>query len=153
VIDAALEGTVLAVTRAVVEEAMRLYPPVASLSRLALENDRAGGRAIPKGALVVVSPYVLHRHKRLWEAPSRFVPERFIEPARGRIDRYAFLPFGAGPRVCVGAQFAMLEAVIVLSTLVRSLRFDFAGERPPRPVQRITLRPGDGMPMRVSKRG
>ncbi|HUG60674.1 MAG TPA: cytochrome P450 [Methylomirabilota bacterium] len=153
VVAAALEGDGLAMTRAVVEEAMRLYPPVASLSRLALEDDRAGGVEIPKGALVIVSPYVLHRHKRLWEAPERFVPERFLGPARARIDRYAYLPFGAGPRVCVGAQFAMVEAVIVLAVLMRSLRFEYAGDEPPTPVQRVTLRPGRGMPMRVSRRG
>ena len=150
---AALSGERLTLTRAVIEEAMRLYPPVPSLSRTALADDVAGGRcAIPKGALVVISPYLLHRHETLWEAPDRFRPERFLPGARDAIPRYAYLPFGAGPRVCIGQQFAMVEAMIVLATLLRGLRFDYADEEAPMPVQRITLRPRNGMPMRVAAR-
>jgi cytochrome P450 len=142
----------LPMTKAVVEEAMRLFPPVASLSRAAITDDRVGEVDIPAGALVLVSPYVLHRHRLLWADPERFVPERFLEPARRSIDRFAYLPFGAGPRICVGAQFAMVEAVIVLSTLARRLTFDYAGDTHPSPMQRITLRPAGGMPMRVTPR-
>lgn len=150
---AALSGERLAFTRAVIEEAMRLYPPVPSLSRTALADDVAAGRCfIPKGALVVVSPYLLHRHEMLWRAPDRFRPERFLPGARDSIPRYAYLPFGAGPRVCIGQQFAMVEAVIVLAALLRRLRFEHAGEAAPMPVQRITLRPDGGMPMRVRAR-
>ncbi|WP_332680527.1 cytochrome P450, partial [Bosea sp. (in: a-proteobacteria)] len=150
---AALAGSGLALTRAVIEEAMRLYPPVPSLSRTALADDAAGGRCfIPRGALVVISPYLLHRHETLWREPDRFRPERFLPGAREAIDRYAYLPFGAGPRVCIGQQFSMVEAAIVLATLLRTLRFDYAGEEPPMPVQRVTLRPRDGMPMRVTPR-
>lgn len=150
---AALAGERLAFTRAVIEEAMRLYPPVPSLSRTALADDVAAGRCfIPKGALVVVSPYLLHRHEMLWRAPDRFRPERFLPGAREGIPRYAYLPFGAGPRVCIGQQFAMVEAVIVLAALLRRLRFEHAGEAAPMPVQRITLRPDGGMPMRVRAR-
>ena len=128
---------------------MRLYPPVPSLSRTALRDDVAGKCVIPKGALVVISPYLLHRHRTLWNAPEQFRPERFLPGARGAIARYAYLPFGAGPRICIGQQFAMVEAVIVLATLLRRLRFDYAGEEAPMPVQRITLRPRQGMPMRL----
>lgn len=150
---AALSGERLALTRAVIEEAMRLYPPVPSLSRTALADDVAAGRCfIPKGALVVISPYLLHRHETLWSAPDQFRPERFLPGERESIERYAYLPFGAGPRVCIGQQFAMVEAVIVLATLLRRLRFAYAGEEPPVPVQRITLRPHGGMPMRVAPR-
>jgi len=150
---AALSGERLSLTRAVIEEAMRLYPPVPSLSRTALCDDVAAGRCpIPKGALVVISPYLLHRHETLWEAPDSFRPERFLPGARESIPRYAYLPFGAGPRVCIGQQFAMVEAVIVLASLLRHLRFTYAGRDMPAPVQRITLRPRDGMPMRVAPR-
>lgn len=149
---AALSGEALALTRAVIEEAMRLYPPVPSLSRTALADDTAGACFIPKGALVVISPYLLHRHETLWRAPEQFRPERFLPGARETISRYAYLPFGAGPRVCIGQQFAMVEAVIVLATLLRRLRFEHAGEEAPMPVQRITLRPSQGMPMRVAER-
>lgn len=152
VVAAALDGPHLAMTRAVIEEAMRLYPPVATLTRSANEADVADGITIPKGALVVIPPYVVHRHKRLWEQPNNFMPERFMPGQRESIDRYAYLPFGAGPRICVGMQFAMVEAMIALSTLTRSLRFSYAGGREPEPMQRITLRPKDGMPMTVALR-
>lgn len=131
---------------------MRLYPPVPSLSRTALADDTKGACFIPRGALVVISPYLLHRHQTLWQAPDLFRPERFLPGAREAIPRYAYLPFGAGPRVCIGQQFAMIEAVIVLATLLRRLRFEHAGEEAPMPVQRITLRPNRGMPMRVTMR-
>lgn len=149
---AALSGERLAMTRAAIEEAMRLYPPVPSLSRMAIAPDVAGGVDIPKGALVVIAPYVLHRHETLWSEPNQFRPERFLPGARAAIDRFAYLPFGAGPRICIGLQFAMTEAVIALSILTRRLRFDYAGERPPVPVHQITLRPQGGMPMRVAPR-
>lgn len=150
--EAALAGNKLALTRAVIEEAMRLYPPVPSLSRTALADDKVGGRCfIPKGALVVISPYLLHRHETLWPEPDRFHPERFLPGARETIERYAYLPFGAGPRVCIGQQFAMIEASVVLATLLRTLRFRHAGEAP-MPVHHVTLRPQHGMPMRVMPR-
>jgi cytochrome P450 len=152
VVAASLEGDRLAMTRAVIEEAMRLYPPVATLTRSAIDDDVAAGVAIPKGALVVIPPYVIHRHRKLWQQPNHFKPERFLPGARGSIDRFAFLPFGAGPRICVGLQFAMVEAVIALATLTRSLRFSYAGATEPEPMQRITLRPRDGMPMTVAVR-
>ena len=126
----------------------------ARLSRTALADDDVGGRCfIPRGALVVISPYLLHRHKTLWREPDRFHPERFMPGARETIERYAYLPFGAGPRVCIGQQFAMVEASIVLATLVRTLRFEHVGE-PPTPVHHVTLRPRHGMPMRmISRKG
>ena len=134
-------------TRAVIEETMRLYPPVASLSREAMGPDDLCGRRIRKGALVIIAPYVLHRHKLLWNHPERFDPSRFLPGAREAIDRYAYLPFGAGPRICIGAAFSLQEATIVLATLMR--RFEMAPVRGHRvePVQRITLRPKGGMPL------
>jgi cytochrome P450 len=139
-------------TRAVLEESMRLYPPVASLTRAAVERDVVAGAVVPKGALVVVAPYVLHRHEMLWEEPALFRPERFLPGARERIERYAYLPFGAGPRVCIGQLFAMTEAVMALAAMTRALRFHHAGDAPPAPQQRITLRPRGGMPMRITRR-
>lgn len=140
-------------TRAVVEEAMRLYPPVASLSREALGPDDLCGRRIRKGALIVISPYVLHRHVTLWQTPETFEPSRFLPGARESIDRFAYLPFGVGPRICIGASFAMQEAVIVLATIMR--RFDIKPVEGFRvvPQQRITLRPRDGMKLRIAQRG
>ena len=95
---------------------------------------------------------MLHRHRALWSAPDEFRPERFLPGAREAIDRFAYLPFGVGPRVCIGTSFALQEAVIVLSALARQVRLDYAGDAPPEPVQRITLRPKDGMPMLATRR-
>ena len=131
---------------------MRLYPPAPNLSRKAIEPDVAAGTIIPGGATVYMPPYVLHRHQLLWDEPDFFRPHRFMPGNRESIDRYAYLPFGAGPRICVAAQFALMEAVIVMATLVKAARVEFGGNRPPRAVQRITLRPEGGMPMRITKR-
>ena len=132
-------------TRAVIEEAMRLYPPVASLSREAIGPDDLCGRRIRKGALIIISPYVLHRHTLLWRDPNIFDPSRFLPGEREKIDRFAYLPFGVGPRVCIGAAFSIQEAVIVLATVMRRFTFKPAPDFDVEPVQRITLRPRDGM--------
>ncbi|WP_395665478.1 cytochrome P450 [Methylocella sp.] len=156
--DAALSGPAdscaarLVETRAVIEEAMRLYPPVASMSREAVEFDTLAGRRVRRGTLVVVSQWVLHRHRLLWDEPDLFDPRRFLPGAREKIDRFAYLPLGAGPRVCVGGAFALQEAAILLAHIVR----DFALETPrghaPKPVQRVTLRPDGGLPMILRRR-
>ncbi len=102
--------------------------------------------------MVVIAPYVLHRHRTLWDQPDVFRPERFLPEERGRIDRFAYLPFGAGPRVCIGASFSLQEAVIVLATIAKNLRLDLVEGHEVTPVQRITLRPGGGLPMHVTQR-
>ncbi len=111
----------LVYTRAVVHEALRLYPPAFTLARLAVADDVAGGVAIPARAVVLIAPWVLHRHRRLWAQPERFDPSRFL-PGAPPPDRFAYLPFGAGPRVCIGAQFALTEATLVLASLVQAFR-------------------------------
>jgi cytochrome P450 len=133
--------------RAVIEEAMRLYPPAATLTRKALEADRIGDLSIPKDSLVIISPYVVHRHKRLWADPDLFQPERFLPGARETLDRFQYLPFGAGPRICIGLRFAMLEAVIILTVLARRVRLDWPQRQSVQPVQRVTLRPEPGLRM------
>jgi cytochrome P450 len=156
--DAILDGPAedaaerLVETRAVIEEAVRLYPPVASLSREALGPDDLCGRRIRKGTLVVISPYVLHRHTLLWNDPARFDPNRFLPGARENIDRYAYLPFGAGPRVCIGAAFSMQEAVLILASIMRRFALLPVPGHTVEPVQRITLRPRGGMPLILTAR-
>jgi cytochrome P450 len=142
----------LVFSRAVVEEALRLYPPVPYMSRAALAQDRIGNLKIPKGSIVTIAPYVLHRHRRLWDEPDAFLPERFLPERREAIDRFAYLPFGAGPRVCIGAAFALQEAVVVLASVVRAARFDLVEGHEVMPIHRVTLRPGGGLPMRLSLR-
>ncbi|HZH51361.1 MAG TPA: cytochrome P450 [Microvirga sp.] len=142
----------LVYTRAVIDEAIRLYPPAPYMSRAAIADDRVGELHIPAGSIVAIAPYVLHRHRRLWDEPDAFRPERFLPEERGRIDRFAYLPFGAGPRVCIGASFSLQEAVVVLATLVRAFRCDLVEGHEVMPLQRITLRPQDGLPMRLRRR-
>jgi cytochrome P450 len=139
-------------TRAAFEEAMRLYPPAPSLNRMAVEADRIGDVEVPAGASLLVMPWLVHRHERLWERPGHFIPARFLPENRAKLDRYQYLPFGVGPRVCIGASFALQEGVIALASLMRHLRFEDAGTRPPHPVQKITVQPRGGLPMRVSRR-
>ncbi|WP_062208461.1 cytochrome P450 [Aureimonas sp. AU12] len=139
-------------TRAAFEEAMRLYPPAPSLNRTAIAADRVLDTDIPAGASLLVMPWLVHRHERLWDRPGHFMPERFLPGNRERIDRFQYLPFGLGPRVCIGQSFAMQEGVIALAALLRHLRFDFVGARPPYPVQKITVQPREGLAMRITRR-
>jgi cytochrome P450 len=143
----------LPVTKAALEEALRLYPPAAMLSREAIEPDVLVGRRIAAGTVVTVSPFLLHRHRTLWNDPDLFDPERFLGANREAIDRYAYIPFGAGPRVCIGMGFAMMEMMAVLGHLIRAYRFDLAPGHPVSPVARVTLRPAHGMKMILRRRG
>jgi cytochrome P450 len=136
-------------TRAVIEETLRLYPPIAAISRVALGTDDLGGTQIGRGTLVVISPYVLHRHKRLWDAPDVFDPRRFLREARAKVDRFAYLPFGAGQRTCIGSAFALQEAAIVLATICRRVSLRLAPGQSVWPLLRVTLRPAQGLKMIV----
>jgi cytochrome P450 len=138
--------------RAVFDEALRLYPPAAILSREAIADDEILGVPVPAGAVIVVSPYVLHRRRGLWDNPDAFDPSRFLGDRRERIDRYAYIPFGAGPRICIGMAFAIQEAMIVLANLLRAFRFDLVEGRTVMPQQRVTLRPRGGMKMHAKRR-
>ncbi|MFB9881155.1 cytochrome P450 [Planobispora siamensis] len=137
-------------TAMVVEEVMRLYPPVWALTRVAQRDDEVGGYHVPAGADVMISPYTLHRHPAFWNDPERFDPERF-DPGRpsGR-PRYAYIPFGAGPRFCVGNHLGMMEATFVLAMVVRELRLTGLPGRPAVPEAMLSLRVRGGLPMTVS---
>ncbi|HME84366.1 MAG TPA: cytochrome P450 [Roseiarcus sp.] len=140
------------VLRAVFEEALRLYPPAATLTRQAIADDEILGVRIPAGTVVAISPYVLHRRRGLWDNPDAFDPSRFLGERREHIDRFAYIPFGAGPRVCIGMAFAIQEAIIILANLLRSFRFELVEGHPVMPRQRVTLRPRAGMKMHAKKR-
>jgi cytochrome P450 len=138
-------------TRAVVDEALRLYPPAFVIVREAKRADVADGIAIPGGSLVLIAPFVLHRHRRLWENPEAFDPARFLSGGAPR--RFHYLPFGAGPRVCIGAPFALTELVLVLSLFVRAFRIEI----PPGTIVRakaiVTTQPLNPPPFRLRPRG
>jgi len=140
-------------TRAAFEEAMRLYPPAPSINRQPIEEDRYGDLVLREGATVLVMPWTVHRHRKLWDRPDAFIPSRSHPGNRDRIDRFQYLPFGAGPRICIGASFAMQEAVIALAVLLSRFRFDTVAETNPWPVQKLTTQPEGGLPMRVMGRG
>ncbi|MDE2018303.1 MAG: cytochrome P450, partial [Hyphomicrobiales bacterium] len=139
-------------TRACLDEAMRLYPPAATLSRQAIGPDEVAGVRIRPGARVLVSPWLVHRHKLNWRDPDLFDPSRFLPENRDSIPRFAYLPFGAGPRVCIGMGFAIQEAMIALATWLRGFRFELAPGHSVMPRQRLTLRPAGGMPMVIKSR-
>jgi cytochrome P450 len=130
----------LVYTRAVVHEALRLYPPAYTLVRQARRADNAGGIAVPAGAIVFIAPWVLHRHCRLWAQPEVFDPARFL-PGAQPPDRFAYLPFGIGPRVCVGAQFALTEATLVLANMIQAFRIARADDEPVEPIAIVTTQP------------
>lgn len=138
----------LSYTTMAIKEAMRLYPAAHSIPRLVIETDRLGGYEIPAGSVAVLSPWVTHRHPEFWEDPDRYDPERFT-PAREKTrHRYAYFPFGGGPRACIGQYFSMLEAVIVTAMLVRAYELT-SPEGPVKLFTGITLRPKQAMPCRI----
>jgi len=143
--------------RASFEEALRLYPPAPSINREAIKADswtspEGETVTIDPGVTVLVMPWTLHRHELLWDRPRAFMPERFLPENRGSINRFQYLPFGAGPRTCIGATFALQEAVIALAVLMHRFRFDVTENTKVWPVQKLTTQPRDGLPMRVSPR-
>lgn len=139
-------------TRAAFEEALRLYPPAPSINRAALTDEQYGDLTIKKDVTVLIMPWTLHRHRRLWDEPNAFRPSRFWPENRDKIDRYQYLPFGAGPRICIGAAFALQEAVIVLAVLLHRFRFNCTENCKPWPVQKLTTQPAGGLPMNVEPR-
>jgi cytochrome P450 len=142
----------LTYTRAIFEEALRLYPPVPLLPREALQDETYRGTKIPKGSLIFVVPWILHRHKHFWDRPDYFIPERFLGESADLISKFQYVPFSIGPRICAGMAFGLTEAILCLATIGQSLRLRLKPGTDVQPVCRLTLRPGDGLPMIVSKR-
>jgi len=143
----------LVFSRAVFEEAIRLYPSVPVLGRQALRDEVIRNRQIPAGSLVAVVPWLLHRHRRLWDQPDHFIPERFLPENAASRQRYSYVPFGIGPRVCTGAAFGLTEAILCLATLAQRVRLRLVPGTVVEPVGRLSLRPSDALPMLVERRG
>jgi cytochrome P450 len=135
----------LVYTRMVLDEALRLYPPAWGFSRLSLGDDRLGGYRIPKGSIVFLIPFVVHRRPRLWPDPERFDPGRFASELAAERPRFAYFPFGGGPRQCIGNQFAIVEALLILATVARKYRIALTPGQHVAPDPLITLRPHPGI--------
>lgn len=139
-------------TRMVIEEAMRLYPPAHITGRQPIKADEILGHRIPAGAEVLIMPWLLHRKPQLWEDPERFDPERFTPERAAARPRFTYIPFGAGPRICIGAVFAMTEAILILATIAQRYRLHLKPGHPVEPQGLITLRPRYGLRMLLERR-
>jgi cytochrome P450 len=139
-------------SRMVLDEALRLYPPSVVLPRQANAADEISGYAVPPDAVVVISQYIVHRHPDFWSAPEQFQPERFTPAQEARRHRFAYIPFGEGPRMCIGKAFALMEMHLVLATIAQAYTLQVAPEHPVVPELAVTLRPRDGLWMTVHTR-
>jgi cytochrome P450 len=142
----------LVTVQQVLMETLRLLPPLPVMTRYAAEDVKLAGMHIKAGTLIGSPIYVIHRHRNLWDNPDRFDPSRFAPGRDVSYSRYQFMPFGAGPRICIGAAFALIEATAMLATFVRAARFESLPGQEPTPVWRVVLLPKGGMPMRVTTR-
>ena len=133
----------------VVHEALRLFPPAYAIGREAIEPGELDGYPVPPGTTVLVLPWILHRDPRHFDAPEEFRPERWLDGLQARLPRGSYLPFGAGPRLCIGQSFAVMEATLILATVARRFRIDLDPDHVVRPFPSITLRPAGGVPATV----
>src|SRR5437764_471933 len=138
--------------RRFIDETMRLYPPLPVMLRTAVADDKACGRHIPKGSFIAIMPWVVHRHRKLWRDPERFEPDRFAPDRIASRSRYAYIPFGVGPRVCVAASLAMTEIQIAIAVLAQRLRFHLVPGQTIEPTAWSTLRPRHDIQMTVEPR-
>jgi cytochrome P450 len=152
---AAVDGTVaierLKFTRAVVDETMRLYPPAFLIARSATAADTIAGLPVRKHDLILIAPWLLHRHEKLWSEPNAFIPSRFM-PGAPPPDRFAYLPFGVGARVCIGAHFALVEATLALAKLIGAFRVELLDKQPVMPVGVVTTQPDRSPMFRITRR-
>jgi cytochrome P450 len=151
-LPAANDLTNLPYTRMVFEEALRLYPPAWMNSRIALTEDTiecGETYTIPAGALVIISPYIIHRHPDYWESPETFNPERFMPEQISNRPHFAYIPFGGGPRLCIGDSFARFEAQLIIASIAQRYRLELLSKLPIEPEPLVTLRPKNGMSMRI----
>ncbi len=139
-------------TEMVVKESLRLYPPAYAMARIALHECEIGGYRVPPGASVVMSQWVMHRDPRYYDEPERFNPDRWANGLEKRLPKFAYFPFGGGPRQCIGNSFAMMEAMLLLATVAQKFRLRLAPGHPVAPFPSITLRPKHGIKVLLSKR-
>jgi cytochrome P450 len=136
-----------------VTEAMRLYPPAWGFGREAVADCEIGGYVVPAGTTVIISPWLTHRDPRHFEDPTAYRPERWSSDLARRLPRFAYIPFGGGPRICIGNRFAMMEAVLILATIAQRFRLEWQRDHPVVPLPSITLRPKNGISVNLVERG
>lgn len=134
------------------KETMRVYPPISSMVRVAAKDTDLGGAKVKAGKIVIIPIYAIHRHKRLWEDPAKFDPERFLPEREARLVRCQYMPFGAGPRICIGASFSLVEAIVLFASFLRAAKFQAPAGLVPEPLSRVALQPKGGMPLKVTMR-
>ena len=139
-------------TESVLMEAMRLYPPAWAIGRESTQPVKLGGYSFPKGTTILISPWVLHRDPRYFSEPETFRPERWMGNLARELPRFAYMPFGGGPRICIGQRFAMLEAILVATTMVQRFSIEWQPDRTVTPFPSITLRPGGGVWVKIRER-
>jgi unspecific monooxygenase len=149
-IDGALDIDRLKFTRAVVDETMRLYPPVFLIARAAARPDIIADMPVKKNDVVLIAPWLLHRHEKLWRDPNAFIPQRFMTGTPP--DRFAYLPFGVGARVCIGAHFALVEATLALAKMIGAFRVELLDQEPVMPVGVVTTQPDRSPMFRITRR-
>jgi unspecific monooxygenase len=150
-VNGALDIERLKFTRAVVDETMRLYPPAFLIARAAGAADAIAGMPVKKNDIVLIAPWLLHRHEKLWRDPNAFIPARFMAPAPPP-DRFAYLPFGVGARVCIGAHFALVEATLALAKMIGAFRVELIDKAPVMPVGVVTTQPDRSPMFRITPR-
>ncbi|MDB5503329.1 MAG: cytochrome [Tardiphaga sp.] len=149
--DGPLDIDRLKFTRAVIDETMRLYPPAFLIARAAAGPDTLGGAKVVKGDVILIAPWLLHRHEKLWHDPAAFIPARFM-PGAPPPDRYAYLPFGVGARVCIGAHFALVEATLALARIIGTFRVELDETEPVLPIGIVTTQPDRSPAFRIARR-
>ncbi len=142
----------LPTTRAIFDEVLRLYPPAWLITRRALEDDTIGGQTIPAGSIVIMSPYVMHRHGSYWSNPAGFDPDHFNPEVVAKRPRFAYIPFGGGPRLCIGDNFALMEGPMILATVAQRYRLNLVPSHPVKMEALVTLRPHGGLLMTAEQR-
>ena len=142
----------LDITRNVFMETLRLFPPVAFLPRMVEKACTMRDKVVPAGSIISVSPWLMQRHRRYWQEPDAFDPDRFGRPETVEPQRHCYMPFSKGPRVCLGAAFAQQEGAIILAGLVRRYRFEPVPGFAPKPAGRLTVRSTNGIQLRVTRR-
>ncbi len=143
----------LSYTRAILDEVLRLYPPVPVLAREALREETFRGMRIRKGSYIFVCPWLIHRHRKLWHSPDHFIPERFLPGGERPASKFAYIPFSIGPRICAGMAFGLAELVLIVATMAQRFALRLKPGHRVEARCNLTLRPGERLPMRAIPRG